>query len=94
MDERAIKKLAITLIIAIAIIMLFKFMLTRTYSNLNKVQASSQSFPMKQQTVTSIPAESPAVSAVQVERAIQSAPDAAEPASAYPAASGVSAAPD
>ena len=42
MDERAIKKLAIILIVAIAIILLFKFMLTRSYSNLNKINAAKK----------------------------------------------------
>ena len=43
MDETKLKRLAITLIVAIAIIMLAKFLLTRTYSNLNKARAAKQS---------------------------------------------------
>ena len=52
MDERTIKRLLVTLLVAIAIIMLAKFMLTKTYSNLNKAAA------VKNQAVV-IPAATP-----------------------------------
>lgn len=42
MDERTLKRLAITVIVAIAIIMLAKSMLTRTYSSLNKLNAAKK----------------------------------------------------
>lgn len=39
MDERTLKRLLITLVVAIAIIMLAKFMLTNTFSRLNQAAA-------------------------------------------------------
>lgn len=40
MDERKLKRLVITVLIAIVIIILAKFMLTRTYADLNKAAAA------------------------------------------------------
>ena len=52
MDERAIKRIVITLLVAIAIIMLAKFMLTKTYTNLNKAADVKKQSAIQQQTPT------------------------------------------
>ena len=52
MDERAIKRIVITLLVAIAIIMLAKFMLTKTYTNLNKAADVTKQSVIQQQTPT------------------------------------------
>ena len=52
MDERAIKRIVITLLVAIAIIMLAKFMLTKTYTNLNKAADVKKQSVIQQQTPT------------------------------------------
>lgn len=57
MDDNRIKRLAITLAVAIAIILLAKYMLTKTYSNLNKVAAIKKPVVIYKQT---LPASAPA----------------------------------
>jgi hypothetical protein len=62
MDERQIKRLLITLGVAIIIIMLAKYMLTKTYTNLNKVVVE------KEKSTTIQQAPKPAHELQEVER--------------------------
>lgn len=83
MDDRAIKKLVITVIVAIAIIMLFKYMLTRSYSNLNKISSARKPPQAVLLNVTRLP-DAPAASPISaVPASVGPAP--AEPASIEPA---------
>lgn len=61
MDERSLKKLVITLLVAIAVIMLAKSMLTKTYTNLNKATAAK-----KQAVVIPTPVVTPLTPAVEM----------------------------
>ncbi|HEY6094252.1 MAG TPA: hypothetical protein VIU93_04790 [Gallionellaceae bacterium] len=61
MDERSLKRLLITLAVAIGIILLAKFMLTRTYTNLNKAAAARQQAAAQQRAVASPLSEAPAI---------------------------------
>lgn len=83
MDERAIKRLLVTLAVAIAIIMVAKFMLTKayTYTRLNKAAAEKKLAAARQ--VASPPAVSPPPVALP-----EAAPAIAEPVT-VPAASAV-----
>lgn len=65
MDKHALKRLAITLIVAIAIILLAKFMLTKTYVNLNKAAATKKQANIVQPPVIIQSLDSPAVSSVK-----------------------------
>ena len=57
MDDAKIKRLVITLCVAIAIIMLAKWMLTKTYTNINKAQASKKTaITTPQSTAPPVPA--------------------------------------
>jgi hypothetical protein len=64
MDERAIKRLVVTLIVAIAIIMLAKFMLTKTFTNLNRAAAIKKQAVNVRPPVNVQAVEAPAASAV------------------------------
>ena len=67
MDERALKRLLITLAVAIAIILLAKFLLTHTFTRLNQASASKkqvQAAPVMILSQTVILPESAPASAV------------------------------
>ncbi len=84
MDERAIKRLVVTLIVAIAIIMLAKYMLRKTYTNLNKATEVRKHTVVVQPPILIQTVDTPAAelaSASGVETTAASAPSA--PAQSY-----------
>ncbi|MGV8934678.1 MAG: hypothetical protein ACOH1I_08645 [Gallionellaceae bacterium] len=84
MDERAIKRLVVTLIVAIGIILLAKSMLRKTYINLNKATEIRKQAVVVQPPLVIQTLDTPAVDlapASGVETATASAPSA--PAQSY-----------
>jgi collagenase-like PrtC family protease len=84
MDERVIKRLVVTLIVAIAIILLAKSMLRKTYTNLNKATEIRKQAVIVQPPVVIHTLDTPTVElapASGVETATASAPSA--PAQSY-----------
>jgi len=50
MDERALKRLLLILVVSIIVIVLAKFMLTKTLTNLNKAAVEKKQNAVRQQT--------------------------------------------
>ena len=78
MDERTIKRLVVTLIVAIGIILLAKSMLSKTYTNLNKAAEIRKHTVVVQPPVVIQTNETPAVElapASVVETTATSAPN-------------------
>jgi hypothetical protein len=86
MDERSVKRLLITLVAAIAIIMLAKFMLTNTVTRLNQAAANKKLIAARPQTSLAtvaapaviLPESAPAIAIIDAAHAASAVQSAAQ----------------
>jgi flagellar basal body-associated protein FliL len=78
MDERALKRLLLILVASIIVIMLAKFMLSQTFTNLNKAAVEKKQNAARQQ----MPPQAELVPASEIPEPVSAVPAADAPASA------------